>query len=336
MSYTEWPNLSIVICTYNPDNEVFSRLMHALCALEIPQSTNIEYLLVDNNSTFDLTTIPAVVDFLKLEGAKLVKELRQGHAFARQKGISEAKHEVVVFFDDDNEPPTNYLVLMQHLFTQYPNVGVWGPGVVDVHFFGEVAPWLDFNKGEFQAKKLGLRQFACVKDWLSMYPPGTGFAVRTSILKEYLQKCEQGIYTDAGRTGGATSSAEDVQIVFESVKQGFAVGTDPDLSINHLIVSKKANFRYIRRLRFGMSSSFAKAYCECFPEDSPVINPYRFSELIGLVWSAFYVSLIKRKSPRFFAFEMATVSGKLAGRYIKDKKPFPFWLKLALKWQSLH
>jgi len=328
-------NLSVVICTYNPDREVFTRVMDSISALQRPKEGFVEFILVDNNSTFSLTEMDAVDRFLRVPNARLVKETKQGHAFARQKGIKEAKYEVVVFFDDDNEPPSDYLLQMASLFQAFPNVGVWGPGRVEVMFFGQVPAWIPFNKGEFQAKNLGIRQFACVKDWLSMYPPGTGFAVRTSVLKNYLQQCETGMYTDAGRTGGATSSAEDVQIVFEAVKMGFAAGTDPSLSINHLIIARKATYQYLKKLRFGMSSAFAKAYCECFPEDAPVINPYRLSEIVGLVWTAFYVSIIRRKSPRFFAFEMATVTGKLAGRFIKGAMPYPVWLRWLIGFQHL-
>jgi len=328
--------LSVVICTYNPDIIVFSKVMDSIAALKCPEGVECEFVLIDNNSTFNLREIQSVNRFLERPDTRFVKELRQGHAFARMKGIEITSGQTVVFFDDDNEPPCNYLEMINKLFLQYPNVAVWGPGEVNVVFEGEVESWIHFNKGEFQDKKLGLRQYASVKDWLTCYPPGTGFAVRRQVLNSYLRKTKNGVYTDLGRTGSATASAEDVQIVFEAIKLGYAAGTDPDLQINHLIVARKAQFRYIKRLRFGMGSSFAKAYCECFPEDATVIGLYKFVEVFSLFWFAFYASIIKRKSPRFFAFESATVTGKIAGRYLKEKIPFPEWLRWLIKIQGLN
>jgi glycosyltransferase involved in cell wall biosynthesis len=328
-------DISIVICTYNPDHEVFTRVINAIVALQVPEHKQIEYILVNNNSSFNLMEIEAVRQFCTLPNALIVTELRQGHAYARIKGIDMAKAPIVVFMDDDNEPYPDYLLHIQMLFTTHNNVGVWGPGVVEVEYFGQVEPWLRYNKGEFQQKNVPIRQFACVKDWLTAYPPGTGFAVRREILQSYVEKVNNGIYSDLGRTGKATSSAEDVQIIFEGIKMGYAAGTDPNLKVKHLIVARKATFDYIKRLRFGMASSFAKAYCECFPEDAPVINAHSFHQIVGMYWQAIYVSLYKRRSIKFFAFESATVAGKIAGRYIKMQREFPWWLRLLMRWQNL-
>lgn len=306
---------------------MFERVLTAIESLKNPTDCLLEYILVDNNSTNELKEFGCVKRFLALPNARYELEVRQGHAYARMQGIEKAKAPWVVFFDDDNEPESNYLLELWPLTAQYPNVGVWGPGKVEVEFLGEVSPWLLYNKGEFQQKNIGLRQFGCVKDWIACYPPGTGFAVRKLILDSYLNKAKAGIYSDSGRTGKATASAEDVQIIFEGVTLGFAAGVEPKMALRHLIVARKANLNYIKRLRFGMSSSFAKAYCECFPEDANVIKVLRFSELITLVWSAMYVSLYKRKSLKYFNFEMATVAGKAAGRYIKCKIAFPLWLR---------
>jgi len=71
-------NLSVVICTYNPDREVFTRVMDSISALQRPKEGFVEFILVDNNSTFSLTEMDAVDRFLRVPNARLVRKQNKG------------------------------------------------------------------------------------------------------------------------------------------------------------------------------------------------------------------------------------------------------------------
>jgi hypothetical protein len=165
-----------------------------------------------------------------------------------------------------------------------------------------------------------------MKDWQVCSPTKTGFFVRKNVFTAYIQLVEESKYTSLGRTMATTACAEDVQIVCQVIKIRHADGVHQTPKLIHLIAARGANFQFYKKLKLGMDSPYIKAYCECFPKDSAVINPYRFGELWALFWQAFQVSILKRKSPRFFAFELSALVGKVGGRYTEQGVKFPFAL----------
>ena len=57
---------SVVICTYNPDEEIFKRCLAAVECLD-KTLLKIEILLIDNNSTTPIGTLECVKNFLDTE-----------------------------------------------------------------------------------------------------------------------------------------------------------------------------------------------------------------------------------------------------------------------------
>jgi hypothetical protein len=46
---------------------------------------------------------------------------------------------------------------------------------------------------------------------------------------------------------------------------GFAADVSPELKMNHLISTKRANLHYVKRLIFGTSASYVPAIIQSFP-----------------------------------------------------------------------
>lgn len=93
------PSISIVIPAFN--EEKF--LPKALESISNQNYQDFELIVVDNNSTDNTSKIAESF------GAKVVFEPQQGVAFARQKGFSEAKGEIIVSTDADAVLPPNWL-----------------------------------------------------------------------------------------------------------------------------------------------------------------------------------------------------------------------------------
>lgn len=259
-------DFAIAVCTYNPNPVLLERLFTAIQAL-LTTVLSIEIVLVDNNSSPALITLPTVQNFLsKTAQARCVVEPQQGLAIARCRAVRETTASIVVFFDDDNEPNCDYLQVLDCYFKKYPNVGVWGPGQIAVEYIDQVEAWFHQHPEFFQQRQLEFG-YTCVPAFLGTHSPnGTGFAARRNVLQQYVFAVEQGALRTTGRKGNSLSSAEDSQIVWESTKLGFAVGMIPELRCKHLITVDKANFTYLKRLHFGVGSSYVLALDQSFPQ----------------------------------------------------------------------
>lgn len=259
-------NFSIAVCTYNPKSRLLERLLKAIEAI-LTTTQSAEVLLVDNNSSPGLNTIPLVQRFLaQAPQARCVVETKPGLNAARCRAIKETSAPIVVFFDDDNEPNPDYLQVLDRYFTDYPIVGIWGPGHIAVEYVDPVESWLYQYVESFQQRQVGFAYSCAPATWELHFPNGTGFAVRREILQQYVSAIEQGTLQTMGRQGKSLASAEDVQIVWEGFKLGFAAGMVPELRCNHLITADKANLSYLKRLHFGTASSYVPALLESFPE----------------------------------------------------------------------
>jgi len=257
---------SIVICTYNPNEQLLKEVVDAVMDQDFPKQ-NYEVIIIDNNSR------NAVGDytFIKSNPGLICRlEALQGLAFARITGIKATKSDRIVFVDDDNILSTDYLKNLQELVNKFPSVGVWGPGVINVKYSHHAPEWIRLNYASlFQEKNHQYTQYGSVVGWPDYYPAGSGMVVRKDILQMYMNQFEAGALTATGRKGNSLASAEDSQIVWTAVKMGLAAGTSPLLKLKHVIPESRLSRKYLAALNYGISSSYKAALSEMFPELKP-------------------------------------------------------------------
>jgi glycosyltransferase involved in cell wall biosynthesis len=264
-----------------------------------------------------------------------VSEPKPGLTNARMAGFRAASGKFLVFFDDDNQPGADYLLQVNEAFQAFPNVGVFGPGHITVEFMGNPPAWVSFNKPYFQERHFDAPRYACMESWQDFFPPGTGQSMRRSVFENYASMVQSGQLSATDRSGKSLSSAGDVQLVFEAVKMGFAVGVFPGMQTRHLIAETKANARYIRRLLFGMAVSYPEAYAECFPHTRKVL-PYHTNWAIFLkIWDLFWKRIVVRKSPKAFLFLLSELLGRVYGsNHARGHNKSSFWFQL-IPWMGL-
>ena len=101
-------SFSIVICTYNPNVEIFKRVLNAISNFST-FSPKHEVIIVDNNSNPPVSNFDFVKDFINhLSDRRIIYENEPGLTNARIAGINQSSSEWIVFFDDDNEPDEDY------------------------------------------------------------------------------------------------------------------------------------------------------------------------------------------------------------------------------------
>lgn len=114
-------DISIILCTYNPDQDSFLRSIKAICGLIIPEGKEVELIVVDNNSSPPIAALVEKyipISEIKLS-VKVVSEPTPGLLYARKKGFETSIGEIIVFFDDDNEPDQNYLTEVQRIMGRF-------------------------------------------------------------------------------------------------------------------------------------------------------------------------------------------------------------------------
>jgi glycosyltransferase involved in cell wall biosynthesis len=320
--------ISVIICTYNPDPAIFKRVLAAVSALDT-NGLDLELVLIDNNSPepvkeqfrSQLSEIPFPM--------KVVSEPRSGLTHARIAGYNNSCGDLLVFFDDDNEPESAYLQEVHKAFIAFPCIGVFGPGKINVAFLGNPPGWIQFNKSYFQERKYNSTRFACTDDWMEFYPPGTGQSMRRQVFDQYHAQVMAGILSASDRKGSSLSSAGDVQLVFESIKLNMAAGVYPEMKLNHLIAERKSSLKYLRRLVFGMASSFPEAFAESFPHYRKVIPCFSNWQIFTQFFLIFWNCLLIKRSPKTFSLHLSESLGRIhASNQTRGFNSSSFWFKL--------
>jgi len=111
---------SIIIPAYNEEGYI----KEAIVALQKQNLSrkDFEIIVVDNNSS------DATAEVAKSAGAdKVIKELKQGTNFSRQKGFEQSQGEIVAFLDADSKPPIDWLIKIKKILEEKNAVTVSGP-----------------------------------------------------------------------------------------------------------------------------------------------------------------------------------------------------------------
>lgn len=120
------PKISLVICTYNRCKYLPAAFESIV--LQQVSKDNYELIVVDNASSDDTSTI--VRNFIQSNPqitCRYVFEENKGLSFARNRGIKEAKTEIIAYVDDDVMLSPGYLKSIIDFFEKYPQaVGAGG------------------------------------------------------------------------------------------------------------------------------------------------------------------------------------------------------------------
>lgn len=310
-------DISMVVCTYNPSEEVFSRVLRAITRLKVPGNTRVECVLVDNNSNPPLGRRAYIGQILdSLPWARIIREERQGLTHARICGISSTSAPIVIFLDDDNEADIDYLLAATQCLEEHPCVYAWGPGEITVEFLGrKIQEFRDEFAPLFQERKFECTQYGCVpRSWERYYPYGTGLIVRREVLAQYVLGVHSGRLSASDRNGAKLTSGGDAQLVWEAIKLGKAAGVCPNLRINHLIAAEKSTGSYIARQIYGTGSSYLPALVESFPEAKAAMANSQISNWsVAKKLAKLTLSSLPRRRVKMLKMDFARVLGPLVG-----------------------
>jgi glycosyltransferase involved in cell wall biosynthesis len=255
------PVISVIICTYNPRRDYLHAVLNALAAQTLPYHA-WELLVIDNASEAAITSEWSI-DWHPQ--GRIIREDKVGLTAARLCGFQAAQGEILVFVDDDNLLSPTYLLDVQRVFQQHPQMGaIGGKSVPQFEIAPE--PWM----AEFY-KVLALRDFGDfvqVSDAMrsdqpigypDFAPAGIGLAIRREVFGTYVMQMQDDVARLAlGRTGKQLTSGEDNDIVLTVLRQGWRVGYFPSLEVVHLIAASRLERDYLARLNEAATRSWVQ------------------------------------------------------------------------------
>jgi Glycosyl transferase family 2 len=246
--------IDVCVCTHNPSRDIFQIILTALAQQTLDQHA-YEILIIDNGSTPPLTR----ADLQPLQGVKfrLVNEPELGLSHARFRAIAETTHDLVIFVDDDNELPTNYLETAIKIAADHPDIGCFGGKLLLV---SEITcpTWVQPLLGFLAIKDLGDAVISgCAPDWQPWEPPGAGVVIRRAVLNHYvdrLRNLPQAFQLDRKGKQGLLSGGDSL-IMRGAYELGLKCAYHPSLRLNHHIPSSRFKFSYLLKLMFGYGRS---------------------------------------------------------------------------------
>jgi len=240
--------ITVVICTYNPKPEYFSRAVFSI--LHQNFLNEFEFFVVDNNSIYPV----AELAIIKEKNIRVVVEKTPGLTAARECAMQNAKGEIIVFVDDDNILSSDYLQIVESVF-ENKHIGVVS-GTIIPSYEQEPKKWFTPL-----SKMLALRSFPLQRLYLisvpvynEYFPIGAGMCIRKEILAAYFQSITVETRIE-GRKENSLSSGEDLDIDFFAISQGFMLGVHSGLTIQHIIPSVRCTIDYLCRLASSQAHS---------------------------------------------------------------------------------
>jgi glycosyltransferase involved in cell wall biosynthesis len=215
------PPISVIVCTRDRPLSL-ARCLKSLANLEYP---SYDVLVVDNGSRR-----PGVRAAILQSGFPWVREDRTGLNWARNRGITESKGEIVAFIDDDAVASRGWLRGLALGFRDAQIGAVTGlvlPMEIETTAQADFESYGGMSKGftgfTIRREELSLRD----RFWASRWGVGTNMAFRRTLFKAV------GVFDVALDVGTPTSGGGDIEFFYRVVSAGHALRYEPAAMVRH-------------------------------------------------------------------------------------------------------
>jgi len=279
------PKVTAIICTHNPRNQYFKRVLKALESQTLPKD-QWELLIIDNASEVSLENEWSLSWH---PHGHHIRENNLGLTPARIRGIREAISEVIVFVDDDNVLSADYLSAALELMDSHPWIGALGGSTVG-EFEVQPESWWKGRLGNLAILEVKKKEWACLAGMagLDLFTPcGAGMIIRRSAASAWAETAAKDTLRLAlGRKGNSLTGYDDTDMVLSVCSMGLAIGRFPELSLTHLIPSARLQKSYFIKLTEGNATScaiFRYLREGILPNmEEEVLQPCRSEQLLAL------------------------------------------------------
>lgn len=240
--------ISVIICTYNREKYIF-RCIESLTKNEFPRS-EYEIVIVDNNCTdgtvAELERFKATYPDICI---RYFLETTQGLSHSRNRGIREAKGDILIYVDDDAFVETEYLAKYADLFNRRPDVDAAGGPIVPYYESGKEPEWMTSHLRRLLTAYL---YFGDSERYFPgrAFPGGGNAAYRKSVFDKV------GLFNpELGRNGENLGGGEEKDIFDRMKTAGMKVVYVPDCVLHHIIPQYRLEEDYFVRITEGIGTS---------------------------------------------------------------------------------
>jgi glucosyl-dolichyl phosphate glucuronosyltransferase len=232
--------ISVVVCTYNRSAYLKSMLKSIREAV-IPDHLSWELILVDNNSDDDTRLVFEEFERHNDLKAKYVFEQQPGIAHARNRGIQEARGDIIAFTDDDVIVDNYWIQHIEMAFKEHADAACVGGKIVPIWEIPK-PQWLKPNLYHMVAL-LDYGDSVAYLDAPDIW--GANFAVRSEVFAKY------GLFdSKLGRLPNKLYVGEDTEFVHRLLKANERILYYPLSIIYHCVPAHKLSKQYFRKWRY--------------------------------------------------------------------------------------
>ena len=208
-------NASIIIVTRDRAEDLRSTLA-AMGGLEVPAGFEVELLVIDNGSSDDTAE---VVRSCAIPGVsvRFVLEKKPGLSNGRNRGLAEAKGDIILFTDDDVRPPANWIAGMcEPILSGKADAVAGGVRIAP----GLLRPWMSPMH----------RSWLASSEWLESGKPQAMVGANMVFSRKVLEKVP-GFDSELG--AGALGSGEEGLFSAQLIEAGYRIADRTDLCMEH-------------------------------------------------------------------------------------------------------
>jgi len=284
-------SLSVVVCTHNRPADL-RRCLDALSEVE----GEFDVIVVDSAS--QPSCRPLVDDYrTRIGSLRYLSEERLGHSRARNRGIADARGDVIAFLDDDAAPHHDWARQIVLPFERDDAIGCVG-GACHAVFPDVPRPsWLSDRLLQFAAiTRFGPigREARSSSEW----PFGANMAFRRDALLAASPFPER-----LGRHGSNLLSGDETPVIESVRRHGWKVWLEPSAVVDHAVHVERCQSRYYWRRLWWTGITRARA------TDASAMLGFRLVAAAGVRLVAFACSW-----DRVYLYRTAETAGFLAER----------------------
>jgi GT2 family glycosyltransferase len=234
------PFASVIVATCNRP-ELLQRCLDALLALSYP---HYEIIIVDNAPNTSATADLIEQTYQHVSQVRYVRENRPGLSRARNRGIQEAKGEILAITDDDVVVDPSWLLELVHGFQVSENVVCVSGLVLPMELETQAQIWFEqyggYSKG-FMSRLFDMGEHH-PRTPLFPYTAGLlGTGANIAFKASYLRAI--GGFDPVLGAGTLARGGEDLFIFFQTIMQGHTIAYEPAALLYHPHHRGYANLR---------------------------------------------------------------------------------------------
>ena len=237
-------DLSVIVCTYNRSASLGRTLSSFLQST--PDGLSWELLVIDNDSTDETKqVVESFITASKLD-VRYIFEGKRGLSEARNRGLREARGEIIIFTDDDVIVSPTYLPHVKKAFDELDAMCVGGKVLLEDNLT-KPTWWDERCDGAVGKFDRGDSVIVAGRTDHALMGIGANMSFRRSAFEKY------GLFrTDLGRNGADLTMGEDAEMFQRLKKSGERVIYCPGALVYHCPAPQRFSKPYLRRVYYRL------------------------------------------------------------------------------------